>query len=83
MPLLLTVHSFSQFVEVVQHVLQHYPDCDIEDFEGEVNLLLVLPTSQALKVVKFNCCRALSLTHVPGLMKKGITPQKVDIFFNE
>ena len=66
-----------QFVEVVQYVLQHYPDCDIEDLDGEVNLLLALPTSLALKVVRFNCCRSLTLQLVPGLMRKGIPPQKV------
>ena len=68
---------YPQFLEVVQYVLHHYPDSDIEDLEGEVNLLLILPTPLALKVVRFNCCRALTLQHVPSLMRKGIQPQKV------
>ena len=68
---------YPQFLEVVQYVLHRYPDCDIEDLEGEVNLLLILPTHLALKVVRFNCSRGLTLQHVPGLMRKGIPPQKV------
>jgi hypothetical protein len=67
-----------RFLEVVQYVLHHYPDCDIEDLEGEVNLLLILPTHLALKVVRFNCSRGLTLQHVPGLMRKGIPPQKLE-----
>ena len=57
---------------------QHYSDYAVEDFADESESLLVeLPTPLAVKVLKNHCSVPFSLTCVPSLMKRGISPHKV------
>ena len=67
-----------QFEEAVQYVINGYPNSPIEDLKGDVSLLTVLSTPLAVTVVTSHCSEVFSLKqHVPGLMLKAISPEKV------
>ena len=57
--------------------MNKYPDCKIEDLEGDKSLLVVLPTNLAVDVLKSYCLRPFSLQCVPSLMKQCILPYQV------
>ena len=62
---------------MVDHVIKNFRGYAIEDWDGDKNLLLVMSTSLALSVFKYQCSRPLTLEYVPGLMGLGIPSQKV------
>lgn len=70
-------HTHFQFEEVVQYVVQRYPNSPVEDLKGEESLLVALSTPLAVKVVQTHCSGVFSLRDAPNLMKQDICPHKV------
>ena len=66
-----------QFEEVVQYVINEYPDYPVEDLIGDKSLLTVLSTPLAVTVARSHCSVIFTLKHAPALMRQGICPEKV------